>query len=151
MSTDALRAYKTTRVNTASMGDLLLMLYDAAVRHGTAAVEALERGEKAQAHTHLLKAQEIVNELIVSLDFKVELSKYLYQLYEYCTHCFTQANLTKRPADAQPAVEILSGLREAWREAVKAEQRTKDQGAAAVTLSSNRDAYRRSGGIEFAG
>jgi len=122
VSTDALRAYKAARVNTASAGDLLLMLYDAAVRHGKAAMAALDNMENERANTHLLKTQEIISELMTSLNYDVEVSNNLYQLYEYCNRCLVQSNISKRSSGAEQAVAILSELRQTWYQVIKGDR-----------------------------
>lgn len=141
---NGLQAYKQARVNTASQGDLLIMLYDAAIRHVNRASQGLATGDNASTNTHLLKAQAILNELMVSLNFDVELSANLYQLYEYCHHELVQANVTKRDEGIQSVLEILRGLRAAWQQVARGESSTRAD-------TSDRGALSRSqGGIEIA-
>jgi len=116
-----LQAYKQTRVNTASQGELLLLLYDAAIRHVARACERLDADDQTAANTHLLKAQDIVAEMMASLDLNVELATSLFQLYEYCHHELVQANLSRRKEGLRPVLEILTELRKAWQQVVKGE------------------------------
>ena len=113
--------YKKTQVNTASQGDLLLMLFDAAVREGNRAIEALQANEHAAANAHLIKAQQIVAELMSSLNFEIDFAQHLFRLYEYCHHLLVQANVNKSVEEAQTAVQFLSELRAAWNQALKGE------------------------------
>lgn len=113
--------YKKTQVNTASQGDLLLMLFDAAVREGSWAIEALEAKNFAVANAHLIKAQQIVAELMSSLNYEVEFAQHLFRLYEYCHHLLVQANVNKSAEEAATAVQFLSELRATWSQALKAE------------------------------
>lgn len=113
------RQYKQTQVNTASQGDLLLMLLDAAVREGNLSIEALQAKKYVEANTHLIKAQEIVAELMGSLNYEVDFAQHLFRLYEYCHHLLVQANVNKSADDAATAVQFLSELRATWAQVVR--------------------------------
>ncbi len=109
-------AYRRHQVETATPGQLIVMLYDGAIRHCKAAEAALEQKALADASQHLLKAQDIVTELMASLNMEAggELSTRLLQLYDFIHRQLVQANVRKDPKAVQDAVHLLSGLREAW-------------------------------------
>ena len=66
-----LGAYKKTSVNTASKEQILLMLYQAAIKNCKKAIEAIENKEIAAKGEFIGKLQDIVIELNSSLDFEV--------------------------------------------------------------------------------
>lgn len=69
--------YKETKIKTASQGQLIVMLYDEAIRQLNLALEMLDlKNQDAKIHEKIepigkaiMKAEEIITELMVSLDF----------------------------------------------------------------------------------
>ena len=107
--------YKKTQVDTASQGKLIVMLYDGAIRFVNIAIEAMPTKNIEKIHNNILKAQEIINELISSLNMDVgDISQKLFSLYMYMNKRLMDANIQK---DAAPLVEVrkyLMELRDAW-------------------------------------
>jgi flagellar protein FliS len=112
-------AYQSQAVGTAGPMQLVLMLYDralAAIARSEWALKNREPGSLELAHQELTRAQDIVTELMLSLDHDKggEISTSLNAIYEFCLERLTQANLSK-DATALPFVaKSLSDLREAW-------------------------------------
>jgi flagellar protein FliS len=118
---NAHQMYRQTQANTATPGELILMLYRGAARFLASAIEAIEAKDVQRAHTNLVKAQAIVTELLQSLDADRggEMARQLTSIYEYMNTRLVEANLHK---DAEPAREVQMLLREllpAWEEAVR--------------------------------
>lgn len=114
-----IHTYRKQQVTTASPGQLVVMLYDAAIRQCKAAQEAIARQERDAAARSLLKAQDIVSELMSSLNVQAggELGAALLRLYEYMYRRLVQANVRKDASAAREVEELLSGLRDAWAQA----------------------------------
>lgn len=112
-------AYQSQAVGTAGPLQLVLMLYDralAAIARSEWALKNRERGSLELAHKELTRAQDIVTELMLSLDHDKggEISSSLNAIYQFCLDQLTQANLNK-DASALPFVaKSLTDLREAW-------------------------------------
>lgn len=115
----AISTYRRQQVETATPGQLIVLLYDAAVRHCKGAQESIERKDRDGAARHLLKAQDIVAELMGSLNVDAggELAGNLLRLYEYVYRRLVHANVRKDASAAQEAEGILAGLRDAWAQA----------------------------------
>lgn len=123
MSVHAYQAYRQTQVSTASQGELLIMLFDGAIRFAKQGQEHMEKGEIEQANLRLIRAQDIVNELILSLDLEVgELAQSLLQLYTYIYDLLVQANVKKSPEKVDEAVNMLTELRDTWEQVVHPER-----------------------------
>src|SRR2546423_7811272 len=60
--------YQRAQVETASPVRLIILLYDGAIRFCMTGLDAMRRGDLESQHTHLLKAQRILAELMGSLD-----------------------------------------------------------------------------------
>jgi flagellar protein FliS len=112
-------AYQSQAVGTAGPLQLVLMLYDralAAIARSEWALRHKERDSIELAHKELTRAQDIVTELMLSLDHDKggELSSSLNAIYEFCLDRLTYANVNK-DATALPFVtKSLTDLREAW-------------------------------------
>jgi len=119
MSVHAYQAYRQTQVSTASQGELLLMLFDGAIRFARQGQEHMEKGEIEQANFKLIRAQDIVNELILSLNLEVgEIAQNLQQLYTYIYDLLVQANIKKSAEKVDEAINMLTELRDTWEQVV---------------------------------
>jgi len=113
--------YQQAQIETAPREQLLLMLYDGAIRFANIAKKAIEDKDFQVANTHCMKVQNILTELMVTLDMEVggELAQNLFDLYDYMNRRTMEANLQK---DTQPLDEIMMHLKElrmAWAQAAK--------------------------------
>ena len=119
-SMDPVRAYRETQIKTASQGKLILMLYDEAIRRVDLATTELSGGTPCfdAASNDLVKAQDIVTELIVSLDFEKggDIARSLFSLYMFFNRQLIDANMKKEPAALKEVREMLAALRAAWAE-----------------------------------
>lgn len=116
-----LGAYKKTSVNTASKEQILLMLYQAAIKNCKKAMEAIDNKQIAAKGEFIGKMQDIVIELNNSLDFEIggDIAKELSALYDFILFSSTQANIK---IDKEPLVgclNVLNTLYEGWQEAIK--------------------------------
>jgi flagellar protein FliS len=116
-----LGAYKATSVKTASKEQVLLMLYQAAIKNCKKAIEAIEAKQVAKKGEFIGKLQDIILELNNSLDHEVggEISKELSSLYDYMIYSSTQANIK---IDKEPLIGVLGVLNtlyDGWATAVK--------------------------------
>jgi flagellar protein FliS len=116
VAADPLSRYKRTEIETAPPLKLLLMLYDGAVARSESAAECIRRGDYEAAHRSLIKAQDILTELMVSLDPDAGAApiRELFGLYEYMHRLLVQANIRKETSPVEEVVRILTDLRDAW-------------------------------------
>ncbi len=118
MNTDPLRAYRQTRVKTATQGRLIVMLYDEGVKQIREAVAELGAAPARieRAHKAIVKAQDIITELMVSLDFEKggEIAGNLFHLYMYFNQRLVDANLSKEPSGLKEILAMMIDLRDAW-------------------------------------
>ena len=114
-------AYQQSHVRTSSRGDLLIALYDGAIRHTYAAKVAIERKDYAAKGQAISGVMNIIQELAGTLHphDAPQLCQNLRDLYMYFIQRLRQAGLQMQ---AEPAVEVLGhlqNLRGTWAEAVK--------------------------------
>ena len=109
--------YLQVAVQTASPEKLLLMLYDGVVKYVNLAKVCMKAKEAEATNSFIGKAQDIINEFIVTLNMDYEISKNLYRIYDFLNWRLVQANLKKDPALLDVVIEILIDLRATWNEA----------------------------------
>ncbi|MBI2896556.1 MAG: flagellar export chaperone FliS [Deltaproteobacteria bacterium] len=117
----AVGQYQATTVETASPAQLVVVLYDGALRFLRQAAAAAEGGEIAKRGMALGRAHAIVTELQATLqpEHAPELCAQLDGLYGFVLEKITEANLKGDPAPLVPAVKVLEQLREAWAQVAK--------------------------------
>jgi len=97
---------------------MIIMLYDAAIRQIDTAVGHIESGTKQLdlVNNAVLKAQDIITELMVSLDFERggEIAPKLFGLYRFFNEQLMEGNLNKDVAPLKNVSAMLNELRGAW-------------------------------------
>lgn len=116
---NAYNQYLRTAVFTATKEKLLLMLYDGLVNALKQAIQAIEGKNIPKAHVNLMKSQEIITELMGTLNMEYEISDNLYQLYDYYKRRLIAANFRKDPAIIEEVLGMVVKLRSAWAAAEK--------------------------------
>ena len=121
-STNKLNAYRVNAVSTASAENLVVMLYDGAIRFLGMAIRAFEKDDPLDfnlaVHTNITKTQAIIRELSRSLDVEKagELGHSLISLYDYFDTRLQDANIRKDKAILEEIIERIGELRDAWSE-----------------------------------
>lgn len=110
----AYQRYKEQEVSTANPVGLVVMLYNACIKRLKLAQMSLDRKDFAETNTHLKRAQDIIAELVASLDLRYQIAKDLMSLYDFMLREMARINITKDGKDIEPLVEMLSGLRDTW-------------------------------------
>lgn len=108
-------------VTTASRGQILLMLYEAAIRNVKKASDCIDKKDIAGKGMAIGKAHDIINELNNTLDFETggDIAAQLEQLYNFMTSSLIKANLHNDKSTLESTCRILENLLDGWRQAVK--------------------------------
>lgn len=122
MAVGGARTYQRIQAETASPAELILRLYDALMRDLTRADRALQlNAPLEEAHAPLVHAQDIMIELLASLDMSAgDLAQQLADLYQYMYQRLVHANVQKDGAAVQEVRRLLLPIREAWSQAALA-------------------------------
>ena len=123
----AYNAYKKASVNTASQAELVVLLYEGAVKKLTSASSKftpdgkLPVGNIESFSSDVLRAQEIITELQVSLDMEKggEISRNLMALYIFFNDQLRSANISKNKEKIDSVLNMMSQLTDSWRQAVE--------------------------------
>lgn len=120
--------YLETAVQTASPSQLLIMLYDGAIRFCRIGMEAVRKKNYEEANTNLIKCQNIIRELMVTLDQNSPLADPLNKLYDYFIYLLIQGNTKKQLEPLEEVLGYLTELKETWVQAAKEIQSGKAHG-----------------------
>ncbi|MDD4700670.1 MAG: flagellar export chaperone FliS [Desulfovibrio sp.] len=132
----AANAYFQTKVGTTDQGQLLLMLYDGALKYIQQARTKMLAKDFAGKGIMISKVIDIVNELAASLNMDKggSLAVNLNNLYLLCTARLLRANL-KMDVESLNSVEtILSGLRGAYAQIIETPEARKAAADIAVRM-----------------
>ena len=127
-NSQAAAAYKETSVKTASPGSLILMLYTEGIKEINLAISKM-RVPKIPAkdieaiNNHIIKAQEIITELMAALDMDIggKIAANLLSIYSYFNQQLLTANLKK---DYKPLLDVSSMMQElhdVWKQIIESQ------------------------------
>lgn len=113
------QAYQNNAVSTASGPQLTLMLYNGCIRFINQGIKALDEQNFEQKNINVQKAQDIIQELMLTLDQEMEISKQLLPLYDYIHYQLQQGNINNNQESLEEALQYVTEFRDTWREAIK--------------------------------
>src|SRR5258706_8647487 len=114
------KSYQQVATKTAPPGQLVLMLYEGAVRFLERALAGFEIDDPAECNeaisNNIIRAQDIIFELNVTLNMNEggKLAITLRSLYEYMDRRLMEGNLKKDQAAVKEVLDRVVMLREAW-------------------------------------
>ena len=113
------QSYQQSSVNTASPGELTLMLYNGCLKFINLAKQAIQAGNIESKNTNILKSQKIVQEMMVTLNMDLEVSQTIMPLYDYMNRRLIDANI-KNDLDALEEVEgLVTEFRDTWKQVIQ--------------------------------
>jgi len=121
---NAYSTYQKNNVNTASQGRLVVLLYEGAIKHLTAAINLIDADQKIkpgnieQYGIHLQKAQAIITELQVSLDMEKggDIAKNLMSLYVFFNQELMTASINHDKSKIEFVLKMMNELVASWRQ-----------------------------------
>lgn len=118
---NAYSQYYENQVLSASPEQILLMLYDGAIRFTRQAIYGLEEENLTLFHHGIRKSMAIITEFANSLDHTIggEIAENLDALYDFMIRELTQANLHRDIEKLRGVDRLLVDLRATWGEAVE--------------------------------
>lgn len=116
---NAAEAYRQQRILNAPPEHLTLMLYNGCLKFIDDGREALEKKDYETANNMFQRAQRIISEFRLTLNFDYEISHQLLPLYNYIYDRLVEGNIRSDLAQIDEAKGIITELRDAWVEAMK--------------------------------
>jgi flagellar secretion chaperone FliS len=117
---DPWNSYRQVATKTAPPGQIVLMLYDGAIRFLERSLLGFECEDPAEfhqtIHNNIRRTQDIIDELELALNTEKggDLAQSLQQLYQYMQSRLHESNRTKTETGIRDTLRRLSILREAW-------------------------------------
>ena len=110
--------YLSTEVLTATPQKLHLMLVEAALRFTQRGRQLWETGQDAAACDSLVRAQNIISQLMAGLNYEsgCDIVPRLSGVYQFVFRTLLDANLHRDPEKLDEALRVLEIERETWRE-----------------------------------
>lgn len=119
------QSYRQVATQTASPGQLVLMLYDGAIRFLERSLSGFSKDDPLDSiqtiNNNILRAQDIITELNVSLNMHAggEFADRMRALYNYLDRRLQESNLKKQQDGILEVMKHLTALRDAWAEMLR--------------------------------
>lgn len=113
------QAYQQNSVSTATPGELTLMLYNGALKFMRLAKKGMEEKNLELKNTNLIKAQKIVQELMVTLNPNLEVSKSMLSMYDYMNRRLIEANINNDSEIIEEVEALMTEFRDTWKQVIQ--------------------------------
>lgn len=140
---NAYSQYQQNQILSASPEQILLMLYDGAIRFTRQAMYGLDEENLSIFHHGIQKSMAIITEFSNSLDREIggEIAENLDALYHFMIRELTLANLHKDIAKLQVVERLLVDLRATWGEAVELNRNQPPLGSQSAAIKESAQAH----------
>lgn len=122
------QTYQTNSVTTASPGELTLMLYNGCLKFIQAAKKGISENSIEQKNTNIQKAQNIISELMVTLNMDVEVSKNMMSLYDFINRRLMEANIKNDLKAIEEAEALVVDFRDTWKQVIQTNRQLQHAG-----------------------
>lgn len=119
MNAQAQNLYVKMQVNTATPGELTLMLFNGSIKFMKLANEAFDKHDYAAKNENIKRTVDIIDELLITLNMSFEISKNLSQLYYFMKDKLYEANIKADRESLSVVLDLMTELRDTWVEAVR--------------------------------
>jgi flagellar secretion chaperone FliS len=113
------QSYQQNSVNTASPGDLTLMLYNGCLKFINLAKRAIKQKDFETKNTNIIKAQKIVQELMITLNMDLEVAQNMMPLYDYMYRRLIEANIKNDTTILDDVEGLLTEFRDTWKQVIQ--------------------------------
>lgn len=118
MSMNKYKVYQDNAVNTASTGELTLMLYNGCIKFIKQAIKDINERNYEAKNTNIQKAQNIIQELMVTLNPNMEISNQILPLYDYMQYQLQQGNIKNDTALLDEVLGFATEFRDTWKQVI---------------------------------
>lgn len=119
MMNNPYQQYKEQSLSTLAPGELLVKLFDEAIKQLRLSCIGLEKKDFGMVNDALNKTQTIITALASSLDMRYPISQELRDMYVFFVQQIHQANLKKDPAIVEEIIPLVKDLRDSFEQAEK--------------------------------
>ncbi|MBT2659650.1 flagellar export chaperone FliS [Bacillus sp. ISL-45] len=113
------QSYKQNSVNTASPGELTLMLYNGCLKFIHQAKKAIGEKNIQDKNNSILRAQDIIRELMVTLNPDIEVGKQMMSMYDYMLRRLVEANIQNDLEILDEVEGLVTEFRDTWKQVIQ--------------------------------
>lgn len=117
-TTNPYATYKQKAMNTTSPGELTLMLYNGCLKFIKRAEKAIEEKDIQEKNVNLIKAQDIIRELMVTLKTDSEVGQNMMRMYDFILSRLVDANVNSDVKALKEAEQFVVQFRDTWKEVI---------------------------------
>lgn len=121
-------AYEQNAVTTASPGELTLMLYNGCIKFLNQAKSAMEEKNYEMKNKYIQKAQNIISELMVTLNMDIPVAKHMMQMYDYMNRRLIEANIKNSIEILEEVESFVTEFRDTWKEVIQINRKAQFSG-----------------------
>lgn len=111
--------YNKSKTLTATPAELTLMLYEGSIKFCNIAIAALEQKNIPKAHANIIKVENIIQHLRITLDDKYPVWEEFERIYVYLSKRLVEANMSKDKEILEEVCEHLRAVRDTWKEVMR--------------------------------
>ncbi|WP_121663627.1 flagellar export chaperone FliS [Metabacillus litoralis] len=112
-------AYQQNSIQTASPGEVTLMLYNGCIKFIKQAVQAINESNLEEKNINIQKAQKIITELMITLNMDLDISKNMVVMYEYINHRLIEANVKNDTEILNEVEQYVVDFRDTWKQVIQ--------------------------------
>ncbi|EST10656.1 flagellar export chaperone FliS [Sporolactobacillus laevolacticus] len=123
MPASAYKTYQQNSILTATPGELTLMLYNGCIKFIRQAKIAITEKNIEDKNKYLQKAQDIIRELMVTLDQKQQVAQSMMQMYDYMNRRLIEANIKNDLKILNEVEGLVTEFRDTWKQVIEITQK----------------------------
>lgn len=112
-------SYQQNSVTTAPPGELTLMLFNGCLKFIHIAKNAINEKNVELKNRNLVKAQNIIQELMVTLNMDISISKDMMALYDFIYRQLIEANLKNDTRILNDVEGLVTEFRDTWKQVIQ--------------------------------
>ena len=113
------QAYQQNSVTQSTPGELTLMLYNGCLKFLNQAKKGIELKDIELKNTNIQKAQNILRELMITLDPNQAISQSMGSLYEYMINRLIEANIKNDVVIVDEVYRLTTEFRDTWKQVIQ--------------------------------
>ncbi|GAB1530862.1 MULTISPECIES: flagellar export chaperone FliS [Brevibacillus] len=114
----AAQTYQNNQVTTATPAELTLMLYNGAIKFIKQTRTSINNGDLEKANEYSKRVQDILQELILTLNKEYPLAEQMMAIYEFMLSRLVESNIRKDTVMLDEVEEFFIQFRDTWKEAM---------------------------------
>lgn len=111
--------YLKSKVLTASPGELVLILYDGCIQFCNRAIDSIREHDIEKANENIKRAERIIGELKISLNFKYSTAQDFDRIYTYILRRLHEANIYKDIDILKECIVHIKELKKTWKQVME--------------------------------